>query len=48
MLRSQDGQGLAEYAVILALVVLVAVAGLTALAPTPVKGITAAVRAFSP
>ena len=47
MLHSDDGQGLAEYAVILALVALVAIAGLRALGPLPGKGITPAAQALS-
>jgi Flp pilus assembly pilin Flp len=48
MLWNEDGQGLTEYAVILTLVALVAVAGLTALGPLPAKGITHAAEAFKP
>jgi hypothetical protein len=47
MLHSDEGQGLVEYAVILALVALVAIVGLQALAPLPAKGITPAAQALS-
>ncbi|MDB5099742.1 MAG: hypothetical protein JWM80_4163 [Cyanobacteria bacterium RYN_339] len=47
-MQQEDGQGLAEYAVILTFVALVAIAGLKALGPLPVLGITQAAQGFKP